>query len=414
MFWASKLQQAKVFDVVGRPLGTIKDLVASLSTDYPVVTALFLRGGPRRDLRVSWRQVRSFEESEVYLACRQEDVAADPPREDEVHLVRDLLDKQIVDTEGRKLIRVQDLQLARVDGKIRLMAVDISLQAILRRLGLGFVAEGLARRLPPQLIDWRHVNLLTSPGPNVRLKVSHKNLALLHPADIADIVNELTPEQRTAVLASLDSEVAADTIEEMHEPFQATTLSEMESEKAADVLEEMAPDNAADVLADMPEDKAQELLSLMEVEGARDVRELLAYPEDTAGGIMTTEYVSVPLDVTAREAIERIRAREPEAETVYYLYVVDAAEHLLGVFSLRDLIMAPPERRVADFMHKKLIAVSTHTKQEEVAKLVAKYNLLAIPVVDAENRLQGIVTVDDAIDVVIPTAWKKRFPRIYA
>jgi Mg/Co/Ni transporter MgtE len=176
----------------------------------------------------------------------------------------------------------------------------------------------------------------------------------------------------------------------------------------------MAPDNAADLLADLPQEKAQELLNLMEKEEAHDLRQLLAYPETSAGGIMTTEYMAIPATLTAREAIEQIRKEEPEAETIYYLYVVDEEGHLLGVFSLRDLIVAAPEAKVTTFMIGNVIKVEAMTKQEEVAQLIAKYNLLAIPVVDKGDHLQGIVTVDDAIDVVIPTAWKKRFPRIYS
>jgi Mg2+ transporter MgtE len=248
----------------------------------------------------------------------------------------------------------------------------------------------------------------------VNLKVSLEKLGILHPADIADIINELTPEQRAVVLQSLDHEVAADTMEEMSPTHQATALSEMESEKASDILEDMAPDNAADLLADLPQEKAQELLNLMEKEDAHEIRQLLAYPETSAGGIMTTEYMTVPATATAKEAIEKIRLEEPEAETIYYLYVVDEEEHLLGVFSLRDLIVAPSDAKATTFMISNVTKVDAMDKQEEVARLIAKYNLLAIPVVDKGNHLLGIVTVDDAIDVVIPTAWKKRFPRIYS
>jgi magnesium transporter len=294
------------------------------------------------------------------------------------------------------------------------MAVDISTHAILRRLGLGFLSERLGSRLPPHFIDWSNVNLVSSKVSKVNLKVSLEKLGILHPADIADIINELTPEQRAVVLQSLDHEVAADTMEEMSPTHQATALSEMESEKASDILEDMAPDNAADLLADLPQEKAQELLNLMEKEEAHEIRQLLAYPETSAGGIMTTEYMTVPATATAKEAIEKIRLEEPEAETIYYLYVVDEEEHLLGVFSLRDLIVAPSDAKATTFMISNVTKVDAMDKQEEVARLIAKYNLLAIPVVDKGNHLLGIVTVDDAIDVVIPTAWKKRFPRIYS
>ena len=415
MFFASRLQHTKVFDLSGRQVGTLQDLVVSIQPEYPPVTALVVKlSDHKRKKRVPWSQVLSFEESEIFLSCRIEQVEEYMQAEQEMWLIKEILDKQIVDTDGRKLIRVQDVQLARVNGHIRVMAVDISTHAILRRLGLGFLSERLGSRLPPYFIDWSNVNLVSSKVSKVNLKVSLEKLGILHPADIADIINELTPEQRAVVLQSLDHEVAADTMEEMSPTHQATALSEMESEKASDILEDMAPDNAADLLADLPQEKAQELLNLMEKEEAHEIRQLLAYPETSAGGIMTTEYMTVPATATAKEAIEKIRLEEPEAETIYYLYVVDEEEHLLGVFSLRDLIVAPSDAKATTFMISNVTKVDAMDKQEEVARLIAKYNLLAIPVVDKGNHLLGIVTVDDAIDVVIPTAWKKRFPRIYS
>ena len=414
MFFASRLQHTKVFDLSGRQVGTLQDLMVSIQHDYPPVTALIVKLSHKDQKSVPWSQVLSFEESEIYLSCRIEQVEDYPQAEQQMWLIKEILDKQIVDTEGRKLIRVQDIQLARVNGNIRVMAVDISTNAILRRLGLGFLSERLGTRLVPHFIDWSNVNLVSGKVSEVNLKVSLEKLGILHPADIADIINELSPDQRAAVLQSLDEEVAADTIEEMHPSYQATALSEMESERASDILEEMAPDNAADLLADLPQEKAQELLNLMEKDEASEIRQLLTYPETSAGGIMTTEYMAVSAMATAREAIEKIRREEPEAETIYYLYVVDEEEHLLGVLSLRDLIVANPDAKVTTFMSSNVIKVDAMTKQEEVARLIAKYNLLAVPVVDKGNHLLGIVTVDDAIDVVIPTAWKKRFPRIYS
>jgi len=415
MFFASRLQNTKVFDLSGRQVGTLQDLLVSLQHEYPPVTALVVKT-PRRKQpkKVPWSQVLSFEESEIFLSGYLERIEEHTQTEQEMWLLKEILDKQIVDTEGRKLIRVQDVQLARVNGNIRVMAVDISTHAILRRLGLAFLSERLSSRKAPHFIDWSNVNLVPGKVSQINLKVSLEKLGLLHPADIADIMHELSPEQRRAVLQSLDHEVAADTIEEMAPSEQATALAAMESERASDILEEMAPDNAADLLADLPQEKARELLDLMEKEEAHEIRRLLAYPETSAGGIMTTEYMAIPATATAREAIELIRKEEPEAETIYYLYVVDEEGHLMGVFSLRDLIVAPPEAKVTSFMITNVIKVDAMTPQEEVARLIAKYNLLAIPVVDQGNHLLGIVTVDDAIDVVIPTAWKKRFPRIYS
>jgi magnesium transporter len=247
----------------------------------------------------------------------------------------------------------------------------------------------------------------------VKLTVPRTDLSLLHPADIADIAHELTPEERAAVFEALEDEVAADAVEEMHPSFQASLIQELPDEKARDLLSNMDPDDAADLLADLPPERAERLIAMMAADEAEDMRELLAYPEHSAGGIMTTEFAFVGPELTAGQAIERLREQEPEVETVYYVYVVDKTEHLLGVFSLRDLITVPPERRVREFMNANPVSVPPTASEEEVTGAIAKYNLLALPVVDDDGVLHGIITVDDAIDLVLPLAWKKRLPRIF-
>jgi len=248
--------------------------------------------------------------------------------------------------------------------------------------------------------------------PAIKLKVSHDKLSLLHPADIADIVSELSPDDRVGLLESLDKEVAADTVEEMVPEHQAGALIEMEPKKAAEILKEMEPDDAADLLADLPDEKVAELLGIIKKEEADELRELMTHPEDTAGGIMTTEFIALPVNLSVEKAINHIRKMEPDAETIYYAYVVGKDEKLLGVLSLRKMIVSKPDTKISDIMDANPVAVNITDEQEEAAKLIAKYNLLAVPVVDDEGRLEGIVTVDDAIDVVIPTAWKKRFSHI--
>ncbi len=244
----------------------------------------------------------------------------------------------------------------------------------------------------------------------MRLKVPASKLADLHPSDIAEIISDLNRAEHSDLLNKLDIKQLADTLEEVEPDFQADLLGHFSDEKVADVLEEMSPDEATDLLAEMPDERRQGLLKLMERDEAQEVQELLQYEEDTAGGLMTTEYVALTPDLTAAQAIEQLRHLGEEAELIYYVYVIDAEEHLLGVFSLSDLIMAQPETPVTQFMHKRVITVDLDTKQDEVAQIVAKYNLIAVPVVDAEDHLHGIVTADDALDKVLPTSWKKRLP----
>ena len=328
------------------------------------------------------------------------------------------MDKQIVDIDGRKVVRVNDLRLDEVDGALHLVAVDVGAAGLFRRLGIEGgsrrVARGLHRPIPERYIDWEDVDPVETSVASIKLRVPHGGLAELHPADLATIIDQLAPRDRAGVLASLDDEAVADAIEEMEPDTQVEVLEDLAPERAADILEEMSPDDAADLVADLSDETRDEILALMESEEKAEVQELLAYPEDTAGGIMTTEFVAVPADLTAAETIDRLRELEPDAETIYYVYVVDDEERLVGVLSLRDLIVAQPDARIADAMIDEPVAVGVLADEDEVAEVVAHYNLLAVPVVDDEGRLVGIVTVDDAIDTVLPNAWKKRLPRLFA
>ena len=406
MTFLSDFLNAEVVDVRQHRVGRVRDLVVLMSDPFPRVTGVVLKDN-RRLRTIDWGVVRSWDNKELSLKVAAADLQSHARMDAELWLSRQVLDKQIVDMNGRRVVRVNDLQLSQVDGSLLLVGVDIGGRGLMRRIGL----EGMGRRLaavlgrdwPQKLISWEAVDPVKSDVRSVKLRIAHTKLARLHPADIADIVNELSPEDRSAVFEALDDEKAADTLEEIQEPqMQASILDRLDVERASDILEAMSPDEAADLLADMPRERAQLLLQKMEGEEADDVEELLAYPEDTAGGLMTTAYVGVLHTLTAAQAIDRLRELEPDAESVYYVYVVDGEEHLLGVLSLRDLIVARPETPIQDFMIKNVIAVGLDAGPREIAEVAAKYNFLAVPVVDAENRIQGIVTVDDIMDRVAP------------
>jgi magnesium transporter len=202
-------------------------------------------------------------------------------------------------------------------------------------------------------------------------------------------------------------------LEEVEPDFQASLVEQLPNERIADVLEEMSPDEAADLLAELPEDRSEQLLNIMEKDEAEDVRKLLTFPEESAGGIMNTEFMTVPVELTASQAIARIRETANDAETIYYTYVTDEENHLLGVFSLRQLVLANPKKHIKEFMEKHVITVNLTDDQDHCAQIISKYNLLAVPVVDKKNVIHGIVTSDDALDKIIPTAWKKRLPKLY-
>ena len=417
MLYLSQAIGRPVLDANGEPLGKVDDLIVAVGDRYPPVTGLVV-ATDRRRIFMPWSHVARFDASGARLSTDTIDIAKFQQRADEIQLRADLLDKQIVDIDGRKVVRVNDLRLDDVDGKLHLVAVDVGASGLLRRLGIEGGYRILARNLglptPERYIDWEDVDPVETSIASIKLRVPHAGLSELHPADLATIIEQLAPRDRAGILASLDDEAVADAMEEMEADTQVEVLEDLARERAADILEEMSPDDAADLVADLDQATRDQILAHMDRDEVEEVQELLSYPEDSAGGIMTTEYIALDEHLTAAEAIDRLRELEPDAETIYYVYVTDEADRLAGVLSLRDLIVAQPETEIQSVMTREPVAVAVLADQDEVAEVVAYYNLLAVPVVDDEGRLVGIVTVDDAIDTVIPTAWKKRLPRVFS
>ncbi len=410
MIFLSEFLNAGIVDMHQHHVGQVRDLIALPADPYPRVTAVVVKGN-RNLPSLDWSLVRSFDRAELLLRVAAGEVRPHVRAPGELWLSRDILDKQIVDTDGRRLVRVNDLQLSPINGTLLLVGADIGGRGLVRRLGLEGVGRSLAgwlkRDWPQKCIAWDAVEPLQGDPNTVKLRISHSKLARLHPADIADIVHRLGPEERRAVFASLDNEIAADTLQEMPTEAQAAIMAQLDDARASDILEAMEPDEAADLLADLPAGRAQELLKQMERAEASDVEELLHYDENSAGGLMTTEYVALPHHLTAEAAIERLRELEPDAQTIYYVYVVDDQGRLLGVLSLRDLIVAKTDRPISELMISKVVSVLLDARPHEVAALISKYNLLALPVVDHAHRLRGIVTVDDAMDSILPAHVKR-------
>ena len=416
-FYLSQVVGRPVRDPQGEAIGKVADLIVAIGDRYPPVTGLVVRTDGRR-IFLPWSDVASFDLAGAKLNTDRIDITKFRQRPNELLLQADLQDKQIVDLDGRKVVRVNDLRLDELEGTLHLVAVDVGAAGLLRRLGIEgpyrTIARNLRLPLPERYIDWEDVDPVETSIASIRLRVPHAGLRELHPADLASIIDQLAPRDRAGVLASLDDEAAADAIEEMEPDTQVEVLEDLLPERAADILEEMSPDDAADLIADLSRTARDEILPLMEPTEAREMAELLGYPEDSAGGMMTTEFVAVRDDLTAEQTIQRLRELEPDAETIYYIYVVDDAEHLVGVVSLRDLIVSPPDTVVRTFMFPEPVAVGVLADEDEVAQVVARYNLLAVPVVDDEGRLEGIVTIDDAIDTVLPSGWKHRLPRLFS
>lgn len=416
MPFVSELMGRKVTDIDGNTIGNLVEIIANQNNiPIPKIVAIKIKKSngtmviPAMDVAALFAPI-------IPLNRHEDELVEYIIHDDDLDLVEDVLDKQIIDTNGVRVVRVNDLEITRVNGEFYVSNVDIGGAGLLRRLGFKrpsvSVADKAVGALPSGMISWEDVELISHDEP-MKLKVPSDKLSILHPADLAEILSDLNRQEGSKLLESLDDETLADTLEEVEPDFQASLVEQLPDERIADVLEEMSPDEAADLLAELPEDRSEQLLNLMEKDEAEDVRKLLTFPEESAGGIMNTEFVTLPVDLTAGQAITRIRETANEAETIYYIYVTDETEHLLGVFSLRQLVLANPKNHIRDFMETHLITVDIADDQNRCAQIISKYNLLAVPVVDKYNVIHGIVTADDALDKIIPTAWKKRLPKLY-
>lgn len=422
MAFLSEIIHKPVIDLDGGRVGTLEDLIATSPSEYvhPKIVGAVIRTKsgilivPYADLAVLLAPV-------IPLSRRLNDINPYIPGNQDFYLVEDVLDKQIIDTDDVRVVRVNDVELVRVNGSVVATNVDIGALGIIRRVGLENIVRRLASlvhgRIYPVFISWDDVELMpsdrSSASQMVRLKTTRDRISDLHPADLANILSDMNREQSEEFLETLDIEQVADTLEEVEPDLQASLVETMSDERVADILEEMSPDAAADLLAELSEERSEDLLELMAKEEAEDVRKLLSYPVESAGGLMTPDFIAVGPDITAEQAIAHLRENAADAETIFYVYVTDEQGCLKGVFSLSDLILARPETPVTEFMHKRIVTVQPMDSQEEVARVVARYNLIAVPVLDENDMMLGIVTSDDALDKIIPTAWKKRLPRFF-
>ena len=324
-------------------------------------------------------------------------------------LTRDLLDQQIIDVHGRKVVRVNDVDLNEepLNGHIalRMASVDVGARGAVRRLLRGLVPSpalrAMLRKIPPRMIPWEFVDLIeTDPARRVKLKISHERLAKLHPADIADIVEELAPAEREAVFETLDEEVAAEALEEVTPKLQRAIVESLDSDRAADIVEEMDPDAAADLLGDLSEETSAEILEEMEPEQREEVSELLEFEENTAAGRMTTEYMAIDKRSTVHDAIEMLRRFDGGIETVSTIYLIEPGEKLVGAVPLSKLVWAAHDTPLAQLAVEPLISTHPGADEKEVAEKFDKYNLLTLPVVDETGKLTGVITADDIISLL--------------
>jgi magnesium transporter len=412
MLYLSQVLSRPIRDLEGERVATLKDLVVRLGEDdHPPVTGFVARYRRRDFFLPRWR-IAEFGAAGVRLNSDILDLRPFVRRDNEVLLARDVLDKQLIDVDGKRVVRVNDVQIIAAAGEWRVMGADVSLQGLWRRLApAGF----LGTRRTVEVIDWADVGYLATDAATVQLKSSSDKLARLHPVEIARLAEALSYHHGTEIVEALDDETAAETLEEMPAEHQARILGDMNEERAADILEWMSPDEAADVLGDLPEAKAEELLGLMESEEQADVAELLPYEDDTAGGLMTTEFVTLPRDLTVGDALARLREMAETPNMIYYLYVVEGegSWQIAGVIALRSLILAEPSAPLAAVMRAEFQRAHPDDSAAEVAHKIAEYNLLALPVVDEAGDILGIITVDDAMEILLPKDWRQRLPRLF-
>jgi len=411
MLYLSQALGRPIRDMEGERVAALKDVIVRLGEDHPPVIGVVARLR-RRDFFLPRARIRSLDEQGVRLNSDILDLRPFARRDGEVLLAKDVLDKQLIDVDGKRVVRVNDVQLIEAAGELRVTGADVSLAGLWRRLTPhNFVGTNR----PVEVIDWADVGYLATDAATVRLKSSRDKLARLHPVEIARLAEALSYHQGAEIIEALDDETAAETLEEMADEDQARIIGEMEEERAADILEWMSPDEAADVLGDLPEEKAEDLLERMEGEEKADVAELLPYEDDTAGGLMTTEFVVLPKNLTVGEAIARLREMAETPNMIYYLYVVEreGSWRLLGLIALRSLILADPDAPLSEVMRTEFQRAHPDDPAREVAETMAEYNLLALPVVDDEGDIAGIVTVDDAMEYLLPKGWRQRLPRLF-
>lgn len=407
MLYLSQMMGKPVVDTQGEKIGTISDLAISTGEVFPRITSLAFQGPGKVPFMISWRKyVDTFDEDGITLNAEAHDIRFSYLQPDEVLLARDLLNRQIVDTQGLKVVRVNDLKLSVSGSQLRLLGAEVGVRGILRGLASWLeravvaVAKVFGKKIDEQIIAWNYMDLLDRDLSEVQLSVTHKRLDELHPADVADILEQLDPQQRANVFQHLDDAQATEAISEMDDEYQADFIEDLDDARAAGLLGDMDPDDAADIVRDLSYEKAETLLRLMGVEDATEIRRLLGYKDGTAGGMMTTQFVAVKADNTVGETIEVLRELDDDHPTVHYVYVLNDYDEFVGVLSLRTLVLTDDARPVRDVMFDDVISATPDETEEDVAADIFKYEQHAMPVVDEHGVLLGIVTVDDAWDAI--------------
>src|SRR6266446_21268 len=404
--YATELVGAEAYDAHGHFVGRVREFFIEPADQPNRISHFLLSRGRFQPLVARYNQVAAVAPGTIRLNCSERELTLYTPNEAWLAVRKDLLDQQIIDTKGRKVVRVNDVDLAeqRTNGNVelRLTQVDVGLPGAVRRLLQGVVAPGFIRKLqnplPQRTIRWEFVNLI-EPDPlrRVKLRITHEKLEDLHPADLAEMMEELSAAERQGIIASLDEETAAAVLAELDERLTTQIVEKLDPEKAADILEEMAPDAAADLLADLPKETSEELLEEMPGHEAAEVRELLEFDPSTAGGMMNSEFVFVGEGSSREEVLKWMREQDLNLDQLDTIVLLDRAAQYSGTVPVARLLLADPEQTLADLKIDPLLSLPPDASEKEVFEIFDKYNLRMLTIVDEDKRPVGAITVDDVV-----------------
>jgi sporulation protein YlmC with PRC-barrel domain len=406
ILYLTELLGLKVYDLKGRHIGTLRDAALVPLVD-PVRVDRFLVGAGPGWLSIRHDQIQSILRTGIHL----KDERLTPYHSDEymLRIARDLLDQQIIDAQGRKVVRVNDVTFVKTRENggdiLNILEIDIGIRSMFRRVLSGIVPPSVIRtvqvRIPPHSIPWELCNMLEAdPKRRVRLNISNKLLVDMHPADLADIVENLGHEDRAAIFNSVDAETAAELLSEVDPDMQAGIIESLEADKAADILEEMDPSEAADVLSELEEEHSEHILDEMEPEEKEEVEEMLEFRDNSAGGLMDTGFFSLPETATVADAMAGLKESDEVPEDVYSIFLVDSDNHLVGTVPLAKLFFASGDTPLIELASDPFLFVEADEKQDRVAEVFDKYNLLALPVIDDQKELIGVIKVDDVVTLL--------------
>lgn len=409
-FLYSSILGKKVYDEFGDILGSLKDIYVTTEDGYPRVIGYKLKKDGVT-FHYEFRYIE-FNEKDGKVKIKTRGSKEILPMRYSYLLSENLLDKKIVDINGKKVVSVNDLRIAKIAGEYRVIGVEAGPLAKYRRLGIGglakFIFKLLGKDTADKMLRWDDVESLEMVDNNLKINLPYKKLSTLHPADLADILEELDSTSRKQVLESLDEDLAADTLEEIDSEYKAEIIKELSDSKAVEVLENMPNDEIADLLDDLNEEEREKILLNLEREDAEEVKELLNYEDETVGSIMSKEFISVNLDITVGETIDILKEMQPDEEVMYYIYITDKDEQIQGVVPIRDLIINDSETKIKEIMDETVSRVRFDDEINEVIEVAAKYHLNSVPVIDADEKLIGIVIIHDLIDEFLYPFWKKK------